>query len=82
MRFALRNQRKIKQVLSEDKLNKILLSLKQHFSTHSDIETVKTGSSPFPVLEIKDTTSTSHRISFYIIGRQYDVYKLAFKEFI
>lgn len=36
----------------------------------------------YPVLSINDAGHSFNLIAFYVLKKQYDVYKLAFKEFI
>lgn len=81
MRFALRNKQKIEKALSDDCLSQIVLSLKQYFSDNREIETKDIAGEPYPVLIINNATKEGS-IEFYVVGRQYDVYRLAFKRFI
>ncbi len=85
MRYALRNQAKIKSALGEDLLQRILESLKQGFELWGDdidkqIESV--DGHPFPLLTLEDAGHSSNVVAFYVIKKQFDVYTLAFKEFI
>lgn len=85
MRYALRNKAKIKSVLGEDLLQRILESLKQGFELWGDdidkqIESV--DGHPFPLLTLEDAGHSSNVVAFYVIKKQFDVYTLAFKEFI
>jgi hypothetical protein len=82
-RFALRNQNKIKVQLSEKNLNRILKSLKQYFSTGVKEDDVNHWpGEKYKILSINDEGHTCGIIAFYIIEIKFDVYKLAFKEFI
>lgn len=81
MRFALRNKQKIEKALSDDCLSQIVLSLKQYFSDNQEMETKDIAGEPYPVLIINNAT-TEGSIEFYVLGRQYDVSRLAFKRFI
>ena len=85
MRYALRNKAKIKSALGEDLLLRILESLKQGFELWGDdidkqIESV--DGHPFPPLTLEDAGHSSNVVAFYVIKKQFDVYTLAFKEFI
>lgn len=85
MRYALRNQEKIKSALGEDLLLRILDSLKQGFELWGDnidkqIESVE--GHPNPLLTLDDAQHSSNVIAFYVVKKQYNVYTLAFKEFI
>ena len=85
MRYALRNQEKIKSALGEDLLLRILDSLKQGFELWGDnidkqIESVE--GHPYPLLTLDDAQHSSNVIAFYVVKKQYNVYTLAFKEFI
>ena len=78
MRYALRNQDKIEKAFPG--IMKILLtSLEKAFK--GKIELQDTGEK-YPILLINDTRHPTGMIAFYIIKTRYDVYHLAFKEFI
>lgn len=82
MRYALRNKDKIKahfEPWGKQMLQRITQSLDAAFKAGTyDIKQAK----PYEVLTVNDTGHTCGIIVFYVIGRMYDVYKLAFKEFI
>lgn len=85
MRYALRNQDKIRNALGEDLLLRILESLKQGFELWDDnidkqIESIE--GHPYPILTLNDAQHSSNVIAFYVVKKQYNVYTLAFKEFI
>ena len=85
MRYALRNQDKIRNALGEDLLLRLLESLKQGFELWDDnidkqIESVE--GHPYPLLTLNDAQHSSNVIAFYVVKKQYNVYTLAFKEFI
>ncbi len=87
MRFALRNQHKIKKHFEpqgEQVLSRIIDSLTTYFAKHTEIdaEIEKVPNEPYPMLLIPDTGHTCNSIMFYVISKTYDVYKLAFKEFV
>lgn len=81
MRFALRNKQKIEKALSGDCLSRIVLSLEQHFSSNLEIETKEVAGEPYPVLAINNA-SRKGTIEFFVVGKKYDVFRLAFKGFI
>lgn len=81
MRFALRNQEKIKNTLGETELVRINRSLEYFFTHNSDVLSIE-DSVPYPLLSINDIVYSSCMIVFYVVGKKYDVYRLAFKEFI
>ncbi|MEQ3162088.1 hypothetical protein AAA214_02920 [Parabacteroides goldsteinii] len=85
MRYALRNQDKIRNALGEDLLLRLLESLKQGFELWGDnidkqIESVE--GHPYPLLTLNDAGHSNNVVAFYVIKKQYNVYTLAFKEFI
>lgn len=85
MRYALRNQDKIRNALGEDLLLRLLESLKQGFELWGDnidkqIESVE--GHPYPLLTLDDAQHSSNAVAFYVVKKQFDVYTLAFKEFI
>ena len=85
MRYALRNQDKIRNALGEDLLLRLLESLKQGFELWGDnidkqIEYVE--GHPYPLLTLNDAQHSSNVVAFYVVKKQFDVYTLAFKEFI
>lgn len=82
MRYALRNQTKIKESLGDDLLLRILESLKQAFILWGDNITEIVEGQPYPILTIGDAGHTCNLVAFYVISKKYDVYKLAFKEFV
>ena len=87
MRYTLRNQDKIKSHFGEDGdilLKRILDSLDSFFKSKYNIDDFifNEQSQPYPILSIADAHHTSNIVSFYIIRNAYDVYHLAFKEFI
>lgn len=86
MRYTLRNQEKIKshfEPYGEETLNRINESLKNAFSSN-DIENYIDNweNEPYPILCIDDIGHSFNMIAFYVLKKQYDVYNLAFKEFI
>lgn len=79
MRFALRKQEKIKE------------SLTRYFSADRsdfpegfrDIESDynQLPGEPYPTIAINDVGNANRMIEFYVTGKQYDVYHVAFKGF-
>lgn len=83
MRFALRNQAKIEKAFGGDVLEMLMDSLKQSFEAFNDFEVearIDRTTSPYPTLTIDCVAYPYNTAVFYVIGRQYDVLKLAFKE--
>lgn len=85
MRYVLRNQERIKNALGEELLQRILGSLKHGFEQYGsdiekEIETVE--GHPYPLLTLNDAGHSFNVIVFYLVKKQYDVYTLAFKEFV
>lgn len=86
MRFALRNQEKIKKHFEpngEEILNRIKESLNNAFSSNNIEKYISIWENePYPILCIDDAGHSFNQIAFYVIKKQYDIYHLAFKEFI
>lgn len=80
MRYALRNQQKIESVYPGTN-KRILNSLTAHFEAMNEIVPIESGEQ-YPIIIIEDTSKNNGMISFYIISILWDVYTLAFKEFI
>lgn len=87
MRFALRNQEKIKahfEPNGDEMLNRIKESLKRFFENVKNEEDIEKNigisgiNGQYPLLSINDVENENRMIDFYILGVQYDVYKLAF----
>lgn len=94
MRFALRKQDKIKahfEPHGDEMLNRIKESLTRYFSADRsdfpeglrDIESDynQLPGEPYPTIAINDTGNPERMIEFYVTGKQYDVYHVAFKGF-
>lgn len=86
MRWALRNQEKIKahfEPYGDEILERIKGSLNQAFMS-KDVEKHidKVDNEPYPILDVNDVGHTFGCILFYVIKKTYDVYLLAFKEFV
>ena len=87
MRWALRKKDKIREHFypyGDQMLERIRQSINDAFEADDDAgakaETIE--GEPYPLLTIPDAGNTSGCIKLYVIKRQYDVYTLAFKEFI
>lgn len=80
MRCALRNQKKI-EAAYPGMIKRILDSLKSHFEKNETIEIFDSGEE-FPLILISDVGHTVNIIAFYVLEIKFDVYRLAFKEFI
>lgn len=84
MRYALRNQDKIAAAYSPDYLKQHLIaSLDKFFATVDEDALscywrVDTAECQYPILAINDAADDDCLLEFAIIGRQYDVLKLAF----
>lgn len=94
MRWALRKQDKIKAEFEpngDEILTRIKESLTRYFAADRseypeglrDIEDdfSQLPGEPYPTIAINDVGNDSRMIEFYVIGKQYDVYRLAFKGF-
>lgn len=80
MRYALRNQKKILNHFDAKSLDRIKKSLDKHFENIDTIEVH--DSEPYQLIGIDDVGHTCGTIVFHVISINYDVYNLAFKEFI
>ena len=84
MRYALRKQEKIVAAYSIEILKLIDRSLKAHFEKYEVISLSwpSVGTEPYPLLLVDNPEREKSIIAFYVIGSKYDIYRLAFKEFI
>lgn len=83
MRYALRNQDKIAEAYSPDYVKCLIESLDHFFKTVdedaiADYWRINTMHSPYPVLQVNDVADTGAIFEFAIIGRTFDVLRLAF----
>lgn len=84
MRYALRNQDKIAAAYSADYLQQHLIdSLNKFFETVDEDALkeywiVNIPNERYPILRINDIADEDCMLEFAIIGRQYDILKLAF----
>ena len=82
MRYILRNQKKIEKAYGKKVLERINLSLKNHFDKSKSLDLILCSGDKLLTLIIDDSNHTSNMIAFYRISRLYDVTTLALKEFI
>jgi len=87
MRYALRNQSKIKahfEPNGQEILDRILKSLDSHFNKYQTIELIdqEPVRLDYPLLFINDEGHSCAMIAFHVLEIKYDIYRLAFKEFI
>lgn len=83
MRFALRNQAKIEKAFGGDTLKALMDSLRQAFEGFKGFELqarIDHTAKPYPTLTVDCNAYPYGTATFYVIGRQYDVLHLAFKE--
>jgi hypothetical protein len=85
MRYALRNQEKIAAAYSTDYLQQhIIASLYKYFANTSDeviedaLEFQTINGKEYQVLQINDIEDERCMFEFVIIGRKYDVFRLAY----
>lgn len=88
MRYALRKQEKIKEVLGKEYLeNNILQSLNKYFGNndddriYSDIEPdgyVTDYGNKYPLLRINDVANSDAMLEFAVMGQMYDVLNLSY----
>lgn len=85
MRCALRNQEKIAAKYSKDYLQQhIIASLYKYFADASEeeieeaLEYQTINGNEYQVLQINDVANEDAMLEFVVIGRQYDVFRLAF----
>ena len=86
MRYSLRNKQKISDTLSPELLKRIIESLDSFFAAKTVVSDEDCmfidGDIKFKTLIIDDKGHSSNMIAFYVITITFDVYQLAFKEFI
>lgn len=85
MRFALRNQKKIKDAYSQEIVDSILKALKAAQDEYDDIMHMnyrEESNSPYPTIVIKGVDGMFTLVRLYVLKQQYDVWHLALKEFI
>ena len=79
-RYTLRNQEKIKAKLGHRALDVMLISLMSYFSKNKEVSVCGTEKT-YQWIEVPNIAE-SGTVRFYIITVTYDVYLLAFKEFV
>jgi len=80
--FNLRNQHKIKAVLGDSKLKRIKDSIQAAIDSDKDIELQQIDGSDYDIIMIDDISGINLIIVFYVIKAEFNIYKIAFKEFI
>lgn len=78
----LRNQHKIRAVLGDEKLEIIKGSIEVVMDSDKDIEPQKIDGSKYDIIMIDDSSGINSMIVFYIIKVDFNIYTIAFKEFI
>lgn len=85
MRFALRNQKKIKDAFSQELVDSVLQALKAAQDEYDDIMHMNyrvESNSLYPTIVIKNVDGKFNLVRLYVLSKQYDVWHLALKEFI
>lgn len=87
MRYALRNKEKIAAAYSTDYLQQhIIASLYKYFADASEeeieeaLEYQTINGKEYQVLQINDVADKDAMLEFVIVGRQYNVFRLAFND--
>jgi hypothetical protein len=78
----LRNQHKIKAALGDEKLEMIKGSIEVVMDSDKDLEPQKIEGSQYDIIMIDDASGENSMIVFYIVRTDFNIYTLAFKEFI
>jgi len=78
MRFTLRNQHKIKEVLGREFLKGLLSDLNSYFKNNSEIEQYDINFK-YKIIKVPKGQEGEVHI-FYVYGDKYDVLNLAYKE--
>jgi len=78
----LRNQHKIRAVLGDEKLDIIKGSIEVVMNSDKDIEPQQIEGSKYDIIMIDDASGINSMIVFYIVKTDFNIYTLAFKEFI
>ena len=81
LRYALRNQQRIIDELGQGALDRMVKSLDHFFANPVDINEYLTSGERYYTLGINDVTNENYMIVFYVLSHQYDVLKLAFRNF-
>ena len=81
MRYSLRNKKKIESAFNRAILSRIIKSLDEAFEYNTfSCDTIE--GEKYDLLSVNDKGHTCGLIMFYVISKTFDVYNLAFKEFI
>lgn len=77
-RFALRNQKKIKQAFGEERLNELLKALKLYSTKYPkwSLDAIISDGKPYPSFVVDKVAV------LYVTSIIYDVYHVALKEFL
>jgi len=78
----LRNQHKIKAALGDEKLKRLKDSISEVMNSDKQIEPQQIDGSEYDIIMIDDVSGIDSMIVFYIIEAKFNIYKIAFKEFI
>ena len=81
-RYSLRNAHKIIAHYDKDTYLRIRFAIHHYFFNNNKIESEKIENEKYETIIVDDPNHTCGLIVFYIIKKTYDVYNLAFKEFI
>ena len=81
MRYALRNQEKIKESFGEDQLKRMIASLDAHFEKKNKDTSLKVDyiDGEHSVVIMEDIEHTTGIFEFYVVDINYDVVILAYK---
>lgn len=82
MRYVLRNQHKIEKAYDKKILDRINLSLKNHFDKTDKLDAVLCYGDANHTIMIDDAGHSFNMVAFYVISTVFDVVTLVFKEFI
>ena len=85
LRYALRNQDRITDKLGKGLLDRMIKSLDNFFANPVDIDEClnyfQIPNERYHTLGVNDVTNENYMILFYVLSQQYDVVRLAFKDF-
>lgn len=81
MRYALRNQDKLRKAFGQDFLNTLQASLFLHFQKHTEIiPETEYKDEPYSIIHVQNAQpKTDSLFEFYIVSITFDVYLLAYK---
>jgi len=81
-RYSLRNQTKIKEHFDQKTLSRIIESLDSHFNEEKEIIEHSMPGFNYKAISVDDSGNSCGFIIFFVVRKTFDVYNLAFKEFI